>query len=151
VEGSSVRLGYSRNIPHSVLMCFLQGLSRVYYGPDLLQLVEQVTVSSVWNKTDQYLPKSLFLYVMQLFGLFFFINNTIFSCRFKRKYRSGGAELLSSILLLGINKVGVDTYPINGCFVTVTEAKIIVSVTSLPLQRHKKVCRFNCFRYRGIQ
>ena len=52
VEGSSVRLGYSRNISHSVLPCFRQGSSRVYYSPDHPQLVEQATVSYVRNSSS---------------------------------------------------------------------------------------------------
>jgi hypothetical protein len=34
IEGSSVRLLYSRNIPHSVLQCLCLGKLRVYYGLD---------------------------------------------------------------------------------------------------------------------
>ncbi len=50
-------------------------------------------------------------------------------------------ELLSSAFynILNKAKVGILTASSNGYFVTVKEAKIIVLVTELPLQRHTKI------------
>ncbi len=42
------------------------------------------------------------------------------------------------------------TAPDNGYFISATEAKKIVSVTLLPLQRHKKLYRLLGYCYRGI-
>ena len=44
-EAASFDKKSSAGSAHSVLLCFRQGLSRVYYGPDHLQLVEQAQSS----------------------------------------------------------------------------------------------------------
>ncbi len=47
IEGSSVRLGYSRNIPHSVLQCLCLGISCGFTTAETFSLwqVEQAEVS----------------------------------------------------------------------------------------------------------
>jgi hypothetical protein len=49
----------------------------------------------------------------------------------------------------GCSTKGIVTPSSNGYLVTVTEAKRVVLVTSLLLQRHKKLYRLHCYRYTG--
>jgi hypothetical protein len=58
-----------------------------------------------------------------------------------------GNNLLNNIL----KHRGIVTALSNSYFITVTEAKQIVSITSLPLQRNKKMYKLHHYLYRGIK